>query len=835
MTETCFHCCEPVPAGCHLSVLLDGEERPMCCLGCQAVAELIIHGGDDYYYRFREGSAMRVDPRELERLDQWRAFDHDHSVDESGLATASVLVEGMHCGACAWLIETRLGRLEGMHTVDVDVPCGVATLRWRPDQLMLSEALGRLVQLGFVPHPLEAAAAQDAQRRERNNLLRRLAVGGLGMMQVMMLAVGTYAGALRGIDPAIERLLLGVSMLIATPVVFYAGAPFLVGAWRAVQSRTLSMDVPVALALLLAYGASCLHFFAGSGTTYFESVSMFVFFLLCSRFIAMLVRHRSLDAHLALAPMLPDVAQRLDGDTVTFVPRRALKPGDLVRVRAGDALPADGTVVSGHANVNEALLSGEAQAVAKGPGDDVLAGSLSIDGSVTVRVSAGDADSTVARIASTLSQARGSRPLRARLAEKLASRFVIAILFLAAVVGAAWWQIDPSRAFAIVLAVLVVTCPCALSLAMPTALSAAATQLARNGLLVHRLDVLETLTHVTTALFDKTGTLTSSDLSIDDVIPASEHPHAVTSEQLLALVAALERHSHHPLANAFRDVTGEAPATDVRTIAGEGLTGTIGKRRLRIGSARFAAGASVSVPTNRAAIHVSDQDGSLGTVYLADEWRDDAPALIDRLRRAGIACHIVSGDRPERVAQAVQELGLDSGSAQRLPQQKLEDLRRRQRDGDVILAVGDGVNDAAFLAGADVSVAIASGAALAQAGADIVLTGRRLAALGELPFVARRVRAIVRQNLAWAIGYNVIAVPLAALGLIGPGFAALGMSLSSLVVVLNSARLARGHTAQAIGVNIDRPSVHVAPVPASPAAGNDATVPTAIDDVRPAA
>ncbi|MFK8014464.1 MAG: heavy metal translocating P-type ATPase [Gammaproteobacteria bacterium] len=831
MTEPCFHCHEDVPPGLHLTVCIDGEEKPVCCAGCQAVATLIIDGGNAEYYRFREGPGQRLTPQDLESLAHWQAFDTQYPSDDDGLSQIHLFVEGLHCGACGWLIETRLQALNGVADITVDVQSSAATLTWSPATILLSDVLCNLVRLGYRPHPLDNDRARQVHAQERNGLLRRLGVGGLGMMQIMMFAVATYAGALEGIDPAIEKLLLGVSMLVATPVVFYAGSPFLTGALRAILSRHLSMDVPVALALLLAYGASCLHFFRDSGTTYFESVSMFVFFLLCARFVAMVVRHRSLDSKLALAPMLPDVALKFDnecGDKTQPVPRTALQLGDRIRIRAGDAVAADGTIVEGSARIDESLLSGESEPVLRIAGDRVLASSLIVDGSLIVEVTATDSRSRVAGIAATLATVRDKRPASARLTERLAARFVLALLIVATLVGAAWWWIDPSRALGIVLAVLVVTCPCALSLAIPTALSAAAMKLASRGLLVNRLEAVETLGDVTHALFDKTGTLTRGTPVIEQVITNTEHPTPVDEDELLRLIASLEAHSAHPLAEAFRHVTPAESAHQVENIAGRGLLGVIGQRHVRVGHAQF-----VGLPADHALavsahVLVSDQSGFLGGVILGDEWRDDARDTITHLRERDVRSVIVSGDRPERVADAVTSLGLHTGFGSCLPEDKLGHLRRLQDAGEVVLAVGDGVNDATLLAGADVSVAVASGAQLAQSGADIVMTSSSLSTLTQLPLVAQHWRRTVRQNLGWAIGYNVIAVPLAAAGLVGPGLAALGMSLSSLFVVLNSARLARGKGPPAAQpVNVD---MRTTPDPGAPETINETLL-----DVRDAA
>ncbi|MEO1574461.1 MAG: HAD-IC family P-type ATPase, partial [Pseudomonadota bacterium] len=403
---------------------------------------------------------------------------------------------------------------------------------------------------------------------------------------------------------------------------------------------------------------------------------------------------------------------------------------------------------------------------------------------------AADGDSRVARIAGTLNSTRAARPAGARLAERVAARFVLALLVIAAAVGLTWWVVDPARALGIVLAVLVVTCPCALSLAIPTAQSAAATRLARRGLLVHRPEVLDALTGLTTVLFDKTGTLTRGEHTIEAVRGNPAHPHPLSPDELLEHVARVERYSTHPLARAFDGIAVRGDADNVEQVPGRGICGRVAGRDLRIGNARFVRALADAWITRDASFLVGDQDGLLGAIVLSDQWRGDARATVKRLHDAGLVTRIVSGDRRDPVARAVLELGLDRGDAECLPEDKLSVLRGLQREGQRVLAVGDGVNDAALLAGADVSVAVAGGAELAQSGADIVLTGTELGPIAELPGHAAALRRTIGQNLGWAVGYNLLAVPLAAAGLIGPGLAALGMSLSSLLVVLNSSRLA---------------------------------------------
>ena len=792
--SSCYHCGDPVAEGTRFTLVIHDVERAMCCAGCQAVAQMIVDAGQADYYRYRTTNASRPDEAILDDATQWKAFDNiaeDNSTENDAFADAfaqaQVLVEGIHCGACCWLIEKTLARRQGVLTAQVDPNDRVLFVRWNQDKVRLSEILTDLVRVGYRPHPIDADSIENLHRQETDDLLRRLGVAGLGMMQVGMFAIAGWFGLVQGIDPAIDRLLVLVSMIVATPVVFYAGRPFLVGAIRSLQAGSPGMDVPVSLALLLAYGASVYCVLIGSGTTYFESISMFVFFLLCARVIAIGVRHRSTSEQLALATLLPDIAMRVRDGEVTCVSRRQIRIGDRLRVRTGDRVAADGTVVSGSAPFDEALLTGESLPVHRGPGDTVLAGSHNLGVTVEMEVTAVQQATRVGQMASVLGGARERRPARATITDRVARYFVIALLSLAALIAAVWWQVNPDRAFEIALAVLVVTCPCALSLAVPTALTAATARASRRGLLVSHADALETLRKVTHVVFDKTGTLSEGRPEITEIRPDTHHPKPVSAAELTSIVSALEVHSSHPLALAFTDIEPAGEAMDVRTETGRGLAGTLGGRKVRVGSARF-------VGTSRnagAQIHVADDDGYLGGIVVEDTWRAGTRDVIRELKAQNIRTIILSGDDSARVADAVAQLGMDEGHGALLPEDKLSAIQNLQASGACVLAVGDGVNDASLLAGADVSVAMASGADLAQAGADIVLARTDLSALSGLFELGHSAHRVVLQNLAWAIGYNVVAVPLAALGLIGPALAALGMSLSSLVVVINAARIDR--------------------------------------------
>ncbi|MDZ7828657.1 MAG: heavy metal translocating P-type ATPase [Halofilum sp. (in: g-proteobacteria)] len=607
MTE-CFHCGEPVPPGENRTVRIDGRDRPVCCPGCEAVAGLIAGAGLTEFYRFREGAAPTPTP---DTPDEWTAFDRD-AVQAAFVRTlpgggreALLAIEGMYCAACAWLIERMLGSIDGVADIQVNPATGRALLHWNPERVALSRLLRRMNELGYRPQPLGAADSVPAATRERRAALKRLAVAGLGMMQVMMYAVGLYAGAIHSdMDPEIAALLRGVSLLIATPVVFYAAAPFFRGAWRDLRSGRPGMDVPVALAIGGAYAASTWNTLIGSGEVYFDSVAMFVFFLSVARYFEMSARFRATDAGEALARTLPATALRVGpGGAEQRVALAELAVGDRVRVRAGESVPADGRVLSGESRLDESLLTGEFMPVRRTTGEEVLGGSVNTAAPLEIEVLRVGRQTLVANIVRMLERAQSQRPGLARTADRVARWFVSAVLVLATVTAIAWWQIAPGEAFAVTLAVLVVTCPCALSLATPAALVAATSGLAREGVLVTRSGALETLARADRVVFDKTGTLTTGELTLQHIEVYSE----LDAGEARALAAALEAHSEHPLARAFAaesapvenrtgrgDKQPDRCATDIHVEPGHGIEGTVDGRRLRIGRPDWVAATEAS-------------------------------------------------------------------------------------------------------------------------------------------------------------------------------------------------------------------------------------------------
>jgi len=811
----CFHCGLPVPPGTHYTVVIDGQRQPMCCHGCEAVAEAIVAAGLTDFYRHRTAPSRRAEdliPEPLRGLELYDRPDLQKSfvrAESEHVREAALILEGIVCAACVWLNERHVNRLPGVLEFRVNYSTHRARLCWDERQIKLSDILAAIAAIGYIAHPFDPNRQEALQQRERSVALRRLAVAGLGSMQVMMLAVGLYVGDSQGMEDWIREFLRWICLILAVPVVTYSAQSFYSAAWRDLRRRQLGMDVPVALAILAAFLASVWHTWQGSGEIYYDSVTMFVFFLLTGRFLEMTARHRAAQISEALVRMLPATATRLNAaNEEEIVPIAELAPGDRVLVRPGETIPADGRIVEGASSVDESLLTGESLPLPRQFGEALIGGAVNVDSPLVMRVEKVGADTVLSAISRLLDRAQSEKPRLALLADRIAGGFVAALLVVAAVVLAAWWSLsDFDTAFRITLSVLVVTCPCALSLATPTAIVAATGALTRIGVLTTRGHALETLARATHVIFDKTGTLTFG----RPQVAAVETVSGLEARRGLALAAALERGSEHPVGRALAEAAGESVplATDVRNTPGSGVEGWIEGRRYRVGRPEFVAALSMDSPppleeglgvrdlerddldAASTWVALGDETGLLAWFQLTDALRPGAAAAAAALRARGLTVELLSGDRPDAVAHIAREAGIAMATGGMSPQDKLERLRELQRQGAVVAMVGDGVNDAPVLAAAQVSLAMGSGTQLAHASADMILLSEKLEHLVGGVDMARRTLTIMRENFAWAIGYNLIALPLAAGGWLTPWMSAIGMSFSSLLVVVNALRLRR--------------------------------------------
>lgn len=760
------------------------------------MAEAIVAGGLESYYQHRSEASANPQNLPVQLVDELALYDRADVQQpfvrhEGELAETTLLMEGISCAACGWLIEKHLRGLPAVAEARLNLSNHRLFVRWADAQLPLSQLLSELRHIGYAAHPYQADRASEQLASENRLALRQLGVAGLLWFQAMMATMATWPEFNIDLSPELHTILRWVALFLTTPIVFYSCAPFFKGAMRDLRTRHLTMDVSVSLAIGSAYLAGIWTSITGVGELYFDAVGMFALFLLAGRYLERRARERTAAATAQLVNLLPASCLRLSADGQSErILLSELRVGDQVLVHPGAILPADGKVLDGQSSIDESLLTGEYLPQPRTLGDAVTAGTLNVEGALTVEVLALGHDTRLSAIVRLLERAQAEKPRLAEIADRAAQWFLLLSLIAAAAIGLLWWELDSSRAFWIVLAMLVATCPCALSLATPTALTAATGTLHKLGLLLTRGHVLEGLNQIDTVIFDKTGTLTEGRLALRSIRPLG----SLNSDQCLSLAAALENRSEHPIARAF----GRAPlaAEEVLSTPGLGLEGLVGDQRLRIGQPGFVcelSGTTVPLMPDEAGqwLLLGDSFGPLAWFVLDDRLRADAPALLAACKARGWRTLLLSGDSSPMVASVAAELGIDEARGGLRPDDKLQVLQQLHREGRKVLMLGDGVNDVPVLAAADISVAMGSATDLAKTSADAVLLSNRLDALVQAFSLARRTRRVIIENLLWAGLYNGLMLPFAALGWITPVWAAIGMSISSLTVVLNALRLTR--------------------------------------------
>ncbi|HBE93133.1 MAG TPA: cadmium-translocating P-type ATPase [Gammaproteobacteria bacterium] len=800
----CFHCGLPVPSGIDYHVHIDNEQRPMCCKGCEAVAQAIVDGGMENYYRYRTEKGVTAQELVPDVLRQMEVYDRPEVQKtfvrhaQGNIREASLILEGIVCAACVWLNEQHLKSLPGVLDVQVNYSTHRARVSWNDDETHLSEILRAISAIGYLAHPYDPSVHQQLLEKQRRDYLKRLGLAGALGMQVMMFAVAMYIGDWWGMEDAHRIFFQWISLGLTLPVFVYSGRPFYQAAWRDLRHGRAGMDVPISLGIMIAFGGSLISMLRGSGHVYFDSVVMFIFFLLTARFLELAARKRASEHTEALIQSQATSAVReVDAIETEIVAALELEPDDIVQIRPGETIPSDGVIIEGVSSVDESLLTGESRPCSKRVGDILVGGSVNIENFLRMRVTSAGQESVLSTILQLVERAQAEKPAIARLADRVAGYFVLGILILATAVGIWWWLNDPQQWLSVTIAVLVVTCPCALSLATPAAITAATGSMIKKGLLTSRGYALERLARADTIVFDKTGTLTQGQPGIDRVLCYGK----LKEQNILQIAALLESRSEHPLARAFTDIElNESWALiDFRNIPGGGLTGTVNGVPYYLGNSAWLKEISGhDVPLNQEAdipdgthILLADDKQVLALFVLHDSVRAGAMELVHDLQVMGMKVMLYSGDDKSAVEPVAQKLGMDTWRSGMLPADKLKQVRMLQQQGETVAMIGDGINDAPVLAGADVSIAIGDGARYAAAAADMVLLSDKLSVLRDGVVTVRKMMRIIRQNLGWALAYNLAALPLAAVGIIHPWMAALGMSTSSLLVVANAMRLTK--------------------------------------------
>ena len=893
----CFHCGDPVPQPpFHAKIL--GKPREMCCMGCQLASQSIVEAGLEQYYLDRsEINRTASLPTQLTRLE---AYDHDEIKSQfvyaqDGLSVAELSVNNLRCAACTWLIESRLDELEGISKCQVNLTNQRMRVIWNEDKLPISRILATINEIGYEAKPYRQDTHEAMLARHNNQMLIRLGIAALGSMQAMMYAVAIYFGEYSDMLIFQRDFLRWVSLFVSTPVFFYAGIPFFTSAWSAIRARQVNMDVPVSIALIVTFFASLYATITGQGETYYDSVSMFIFFLLAGRYIEHNARLKAATMANDLVVVEPVLVQKIAEDkeaaelilqqlkknelektavnedvsnqvsnldtnevstsanpTPNFmqsmdanvhrltskiaqdwqrartqqsaisttadeakekqmVTAHSLQVGDIILVEAGSEIISDGILLSQTATVSQSLLTGEGDLIIKSQGDYIVGGAQNDSQPFEMLVTALPADSQIGLIDRLMNRAMSEKPKLAQQADKLARWFVARILVLSVLVFIGWYIVDPSQAIWATVAVLVATCPCALSLATPIALTVATNRLASYGFLTTRGHTLQTLAEITHVAFDKTGTLTYGKPNLLNIELLKDNDIATATDEqkdtLLAIAAALEVGSRHPIAHALLTAAYQLhlPSTQaLQHYPAGGVEAVIDGVLYRIGHVDFALNDAdndividlVSQRASSAVVLSCQQNDSvtwqaLACFYFNDKVRDSAKAMLDTLKELGIETVMLTGDPSPQALVLAESLGMHSAYNGLSPTDKVTHIQKLQAEGGVVLMVGDGINDAPVLAAADVSTSIAGAADLAQVSSDSIILNGQIDAITAAKRISDKTERIIKQNFRWALIYNGCVLIPAALGYVPPWLAAIGMSLSSLFVVLNALRLKR--------------------------------------------
>ena len=837
MPSNCFHCGLANPPSAKIESKIIGKQRHFCCLGCLAIAETLTENGLTDFYRFRSGLNITADeliPSELESIEAFDSPDILKQIsqlaDDGKSRSIELGIEGITCAACGWLIEKSIGQLESVVKINVNVSTQRANLTWiqstseHDKSINLSHIIKTFNQVGFKAYPFSEDERIASFKRTNQQFIKRLVVASIGMMQVMTYALSVYIGDTQDISPNHRSFMHWLSFIVATPVVFYSATPFFKSAWNNLKAKRLGMNFPVSLAILSAYFSSIYSLLFNKNDFYFDSVVMFTFFLLIGRFLEHRARYLSVLKQTNFQQLIPISVKKIIDEQPIDIPVSEVEYGDKLIIPAGAIIPVDGVLLENSAEINEAIMTGEFLPISKQPNDELISGSTNQSAALTMLVSKNFTRSKISQLIDLQRKAENLKPNSISIADKISHWYVVGLLIILFAVSIVWWFIDSTQVFSIALSILVVSCPCALSLATPAALAAATSQLTDLGFMIRNSSTLTELNKVKQIFFDKTGTLTEGKISINKVENYSDY----TEQQLISFATLLENISSHPIAIAFKyyledeqsasnNPNSDNPSsekivlTNHQEIIGKGVIANINKKRYLLGKVSFLIEDNKKKYKNNyvdkeqhddeirelktayrkhkgMAIFLSEDGKLIAKFHLADKIKSSASKCISKLKES-INVSLLTGDSDQSAMDVGTTLKIEDIIANASPENKLKAIQRAQQKDKVVMMVGDGFNDLGALASADISISLASSPDLSKSKSDVVLVSEDLMVIPKAIELSKKVQMIIKQNLGWAIAYNLLAIPFAALGYIPAWLAAIGMSLSSLVVVLNALRL----------------------------------------------
>jgi P-type Cu2+ transporter len=806
VSEICYHCSLPVVEAGLFSRSIVGIEREFCCFGCQSVCQTIYDAGlQSFYQKTPEGETL-TPPAEIPP--ELASYDSDEVqadyVDKSGEErTIHLLIEGIHCAACVWLIEHSLANVEGVISADVNLTTKRLRLRWNNQHIVLSAILQSLAKVGYGAVPFDPDTAEGALARRHRGLLYRMAFAGFAMMNLMWISIALYSGADQG---EFRNWFQWIGFIIATPTLLYSGYPFLRNAVLGLRRRYLTMDLPIAIGALVTYSYSTYITIANpaNGEVYFDTVVNFLFIILVGRYLEAISKKQALSATRRLLELQPKLATVILDTGNKIVPVRSVLIGDLVLVKPGEKIPVDGVIVEGQSAVDESMLTGESIPIVKSLNDKVVAGSINGEGAFTVRAEQVLRNTALAKIVALMEDAQASKAPIQSLTDKIVPWFVLITLSLATITFFYWNQFDFEIALLAATSVLIITCPCAFGLATPMSVAVATGVGANRGVLIKQGAALEALSQVTHIVFDKTGTLTEGKLRVVNIELFAD----ISADELLILAASVEQHSEHSIAVAVQQAATDKqltslPVSNFISSPGEGVHATVDGKQILVGTQTWMLKHKIqNERQDQKRIDELEQqgvscvfiaiDGKLaGLLGLVDELRADVKKVIAELQIQNIAITVLSGDRKAVVSAVTADLGDISRQAEVMPKDKADTIRQLQQQGDIVAMVGDGVNDAPALIQADIGIALASGTDVSIESADIVLSHNELYQVVQARRLASKTLRTIKQNIVLSISYNIVMVPLAMMALVSPIVAALTMPVSSLLVIANAARIRR--------------------------------------------